>query len=51
MAMALATAIDALDFPQVLGCIAGDDTIMVALKNNEDATQVMNEMLKMIKEN
>jgi transcriptional regulator of arginine metabolism len=51
MAMALATAIDALDFPQVLGCIAGDDTIMVALKNNEDATQVMNEMQKMIKEN
>ena len=51
MAMALATAIDALDFPQVLGCIAGDDTIMVALKNNEEATQVMNEMQKMIKEN
>lgn len=51
MAMALATAIDALDFPQVLGCIAGDDTIMVAFKNNEEATQVMNEMQKMIKEN
>ena len=51
MAMALATAIDALDFPQVLGCIAGDDTIMVALKNNEEATLVMNEMQKMIKEN
>lgn len=51
MAMALATAIDALDFPQVLGCIAGDDTIMVALKTNEEATQVMNDMQKMIKEN
>ena len=51
MAMALAAAIDALDFPQVLGCIAGDDTIMVALKNNEEATLVMNEMQKMIKEN
>ena len=51
MAMALATAIDALDFPQVLGCIAGDDTIMVALKNNEEATEVMNEMQKMIKGN
>lgn len=51
MAMALATAIDALDFPQILGCIAGDDTIMVALKTNEDANTVMNEMQKMIKEN
>ncbi len=51
MAMALATAIDALGFPQVLGSIAGDDTIMVALKNNEDAVEVMNQMAKMIKEN
>ncbi|MDC7293793.1 arginine repressor [Butyrivibrio sp. DSM 10294] len=50
MAMALATAIDALDFPQVLGCIAGDDTIMVALKTNEDAVEVMEHMQKMIKE-
>ena len=51
MAMALATAIDALDFPQILGCIAGDDTIMVALKSEEDAKVVMEEMQKMIKEN
>jgi transcriptional regulator of arginine metabolism len=50
MAMALVTAIDALDFPQVLGCIAGDDTIMVALKTNEDAVEVMEHMQKMIKE-
>ena len=50
MAMALATAIDALDFPQVLGCIAGDDTIFVALKTNEEAAAVMDEMQKMIKE-
>ena len=50
MAMALATAIDALDFPQVLGCIAGDDTIFVALKTNEEAVTVMDEMQKMIKE-
>lgn len=51
MAMALATAIDALDFPQILGCVAGDDTIMVALKTNEDATEVMEKMQKMIKDN
>lgn len=49
MAMALATAIDALDFPQILGCIAGDDTIMVALKSEQEAMSVMEEMQKMIK--
>ena len=41
MAMALATAIDALDMPEVVGCIAGDDTIFVAIKSNEEALLVM----------
>ncbi len=44
MAMALATAIDALDFPQVVGCIAGDDTIMIAIKSNEEAKEIMEEL-------
>ena len=44
MAMALAAAIDALDFPQVVGCIAGDDTIMIAIKSNEEAKEVMEEL-------
>ncbi len=44
MAMALATAIDALEFPQIVGCIAGDDTIMVAIKTNEEAVEVMEEL-------
>ena len=35
MAMALATAIDALKFKEIVGCIAGDDTIMIAIKTNE----------------
>lgn len=43
MAMALATAVDALDFPEIVGCIAGDDTIMIAIKSNEDAVKVMKE--------
>ena len=43
MAMALATAIDALDMPEVVGCIAGDDTIMIAIKTNEEAVKVMKE--------
>ena len=44
MAMALAAAIDALDFPQIVGCIAGDDTIMIAIKTSEEAVEIMEEL-------
>ena len=37
MAMAAAAALDALKFPEVVGCIAGDDTIFVAARTVEDA--------------
>lgn len=41
MAMAVAAAIDALDIPGVLGCIAGDDTIFCAIKTSKEAYEVM----------
>ena len=41
MAMAVAAAIDALDMPEIIGCIAGDDTIFVAMKSEEIATELM----------
>ena len=50
MAMALATAIDALQFKQIVGCIAGDDTIMIAIKTNEEAIEVMNTLRDMMRE-
>ncbi len=28
MAMGVAAALDALNWPEILGCIAGDDTVM-----------------------
>ena len=40
MAMAVAAALDAMKFPEILGCIAGDDTIMCALKSSADAMTV-----------
>ena len=40
MAMAVAAALDALKFSEVVGCIAGDDTIMVAVRTVE-ATQIL----------
>ena len=36
MAMAAAAALDHLNFPEVVGCIAGDDTIMAAVRTVED---------------
>lgn len=33
MAMACAAALDALDIEEIVGCIAGDDTIMCAVKD------------------
>ncbi|MBQ6407300.1 MAG: arginine repressor [Butyrivibrio sp.] len=48
MAMALATAIDALDIPEVIGCIAGDDTIFVAIRSYEEAQAVRDRFSEML---
>ena len=44
MAMAVAAAIDAMQFPEVVGCIAGDDTIMAAIKTVEDTYGIMEKL-------
>jgi transcriptional regulator of arginine metabolism len=48
MAMALAAAIDAIDMPEIVGCIAGDDTIMMVIKTNEEAIEVMEKFREML---
>lgn len=48
MAMAAAAAIDALKFPEVVGCIAGDDTIMVAVRTVEETKKLMDKIHAMI---
>ncbi|MDO4284259.1 MAG: arginine repressor [Eubacteriales bacterium] len=48
MAMAVAAALDALHLPQIVGCIAGDDTIMAAIRTKEDAAAVMERLREMI---
>ena len=40
MASAVCTALDAMDLEEVVGSIAGDDTIMVATSSKEDATSL-----------
>ena len=49
MAMAVAVAIDHMELPGVAGCIAGDDTIMCALRSPEYAEIVMEKINQMLK--
>lgn len=48
MAMAVAAAIDALKFKEVVGTIAGDDTIMVANRTVEDTESLMEKISELI---
>ncbi len=41
MAMAVAAALDALQFAEVVGCIAGDDTIFVAVRTVKETQELM----------
>lgn len=48
MAMAVAAAIDALSIPKMVGCIAGDDTIMCAIRSCDDIPTVTDALEKLI---
>lgn len=44
MAMAVAAAVDNLKYPEIVGSIAGDDTIMVAIRTVEDTKSIMKQI-------
>ena len=44
MAMAAAAALDAMKWPEILGCIAGDDAIMCVVKTSEQAPGVVQKL-------
>ena len=48
MAMAVAAALDAMKWNEVVGCIAGDDTIMCAIRTVEDTTAVMEKIRRIV---
>ena len=48
MAMAVAAAIDEMRWQEVVGCIAGDDTIMCAVRTIEDTAVVMEKIRKIV---
>ncbi|MBQ1317814.1 MAG: arginine repressor [Lachnospiraceae bacterium] len=48
MAMSVAAAIDSLDWNEVLGCIAGDDTIMIVLRSPEAGDSVKARIMEIV---
>jgi transcriptional regulator of arginine metabolism len=48
MAMAVAAAIDALQLNSIVGCIAGDDTVMCAIRSTDETIAVMEKLNKLI---
>ena len=48
MAMAVAAAVDAMKFKEIVGSIAGDDTIMVAVRTVEDTVVVIDKIQSML---
>lgn len=48
MAMAVAAALDAMKMSEIVGTIAGDDTIMMAIKNKEDTETVMRKIEEVV---
>lgn len=50
MAMAVAAALDHMDCHEIVGSIAGDDTIMCAVRTVEDTAGLMERLRKIIEE-
>ena len=48
MAMAVAAAVDAMKWNEIVGSIAGDDTIMCAIRSVDDTVKVMDKISKII---
>lgn len=49
MAMAVAAVLDGLKWKEILGCIAGDDTIFCVVKEEEDSQIVMERLHAILK--
>ena len=50
MAMAVAAALDAIQMHEIVGCIAGDDTIMCAVRSVDDTIILMEKLKKMVED-
>jgi len=50
MAMAVAAAVDAMNFHEVVGCIAGDDTIMAAVRTDNETGKLADKIRQLLDE-
>ena len=48
MAMPVAAALDALKWNEIVGCIAGDDTVMCAVRTVDDTLLAMDKLSKIL---
>lgn len=48
MAMAVAAALDSMQYPEIVGTIAGDDTIMMAIRTVEDTKVIMDRIYRLL---
>ena len=48
-AQAAASAIDSMNWPEVIGCIAGDDTILVIVRDNNMVQDVLKRFSKLMR--
>ena len=49
LANAVATGIDSLNISSILGCVAGDDTIMIVVRDIESARDISERIRHLIK--
>ena len=48
--MAVAEALDAMNWNEIVGCIAGDDTIMCAVRTVDDTILLMEKIKKLLEQ-
>lgn len=48
MAQAVAAGVDALHEPDILGCVAGDDCIIIVTRDSESAVEITHKITKLI---
>ena len=48
MASAVGAAVDAIKLSEIIGSIAGDDTLMCVIRTEEDAVNILNKLRKLV---
>jgi len=49
LGMAVASGVDALNLPKILGCIGGDDTIMIVTRDKASAKEISEKIHELMK--